>query len=227
MTTCTPDVGSGGMISGRYWKTEEGSVPQVTVHIAVVDPLPMFRQGAATVLAAAGHVVEMPGDVVKWLDRAEVSLVLLSVVDEQDWDLLASLAAPAARHLIIALLEDESPVPGMRALRAGARSVLPRDVDAATLTVTVEATIKGRAVLPSVAVAALVAGGGALAHPVPSADQLSWLRRLAAGVTVAKLADQAGYSERAMFRMLQALYRQLGTHNRIEAILHAQARGWL
>jgi DNA-binding CsgD family transcriptional regulator len=53
------------------------------------------------------------------------------------------------------------------------------------------------------------------------------LRQLAAGATVAQLADRAGYSERAMFRLLHALYRQLGARSRIEAILHAQTSGWL
>lgn len=199
----------------------------MTVRIAVVDPLPMFRQGTAAVLAAAGHVVETPGDIVGWLRGPGPSLVLLSVVGERDWDLLAKLAGSSAAHLVIALLDDESAVPGIKAVRAGARSVLPRNVDAVTLKVAVEATIKGRAVLPSGAVVALAAGADKTGGPVPSAHQLVWLRQLAAGTTVAQLAQQAGYSERAMFRMLQALYRQLGTPNRIEAILLAQSRGWL
>jgi DNA-binding NarL/FixJ family response regulator len=76
-------------------------------------------------------------------------------------------------------------------------------------------------------VVALAAGVDGTAGSVPSANQLVWLRQLAAGTTVANLAQQVGYSERAMFRMLQALYRQMGTPNRIEAILLAQSRGWL
>ncbi|MEU3645233.1 DNA-binding response regulator [Lentzea sp. NPDC034063] len=199
----------------------------MTVRIAVVDPLPMFRQGTAAVLAAAGHAVEVPGDVVEWLRGAEMSLVLLSVVGEQDWELLACVANYSAAHWVIALLDDESAVPGVRAVQVGARSILPRNVDAATLTAAVESTIRGRAVLPPAAVVALATGASGLASSLPSPDQLSWLRGLASGKTVAQLAQQAGYSERAMFRMLQALYRQLGAPNRIEAILRAQSRGWL
>jgi DNA-binding CsgD family transcriptional regulator len=56
---------------------------------------------------------------------------------------------------------------------------------------------------------------------------VSWLRQLAAGSTVAQLANQAGYSERAMFRLLQGLYQQLGARNRVEALLRAQQLGWL
>ncbi|SEU14237.1 helix-turn-helix domain-containing protein [Nonomuraea wenchangensis] len=46
-------------------------------------------------------------------------------------------------------------------------------------------------------------------------------------MTVADLADRAGYSERAMFRLLQALYREIGVATRIQAIVRAQERGWL
>lgn len=215
------------MISGRHWPRGKGSGTQVTVRIAVVDPLPLFRQGTAAVLAAAGHAVEVPSDVVGWLRGAESSLVLLSVVGEQDWELLANVAGGSAAHVVIALLDDESAVPGARAVQAGARSILPRNVDAGTLTVAVDATIRGRAVLPPAAVVALAAGVGGLASPLLSPDQLLWLRGLATGTTVAQLAQQAGYSERAMFRMLQALYRQLGAPNRIEAILRAKSLGWL
>jgi DNA-binding NarL/FixJ family response regulator len=187
----------------------------------------MFRQGTAAVLSAAGHTVETPGDVGAWLRQGKTALVLLTVLAEDDWGLLARLADPATSHLVIAVLEDESEIPGTRAVRAGARSVLPRDADADTLKLTVEATINGRSVLPATAAAALAAGTRPGVVLTPTVDQLFWLRQLAAGATVAQLADRAGYSERAMFRLLHALYRQLGARSRIEAILHAQTSGWL
>ncbi|MFD5823863.1 DNA-binding response regulator [Lentzea sp. NPDC060358] len=199
----------------------------MAARIAVVDPLPMFRQGTAAVLSAAGHTVETPRDVRTWLRRASTSLVLLSVLTEDDWDLLALVADPTRSHLVIAVLEDESGVPGVKAVRAGARSVLPRNFDAETLKLTVEVTASGRSVLPAEATAALATGPTPDSALFPTADQLSWLRHLVAGDTVAQLADRVGYSERAMFRMLQSLYSQLGVRNRIEAILHAQASGWL
>jgi NarL family two-component system response regulator YdfI len=60
----------------------------------------------------------------------------------------------------------------------------------------------------------------------PPAQQVTWLRRLAAGWTVARLASDAGYSERAMYRLLHALYRQIGVHTRLEAIILAHEEGW-
>jgi len=60
-----------------------------------------------------------------------------------------------------------------------------------------------------------------------SEQRLSWLCRLAAGSTVAELADAAGYSERAMFRILRQLYRDMGVENRMQAVLLARELGWL
>jgi DNA-binding NarL/FixJ family response regulator len=195
----------------------------VAVRIAVVDPLPVFRHGVVAVLAASGHTVETPADVMAWVRRRNGTLVLLTVVSERDWELLGWLCAGS--QLVIALLDNDSAVVGARAVRVGARAVLPRDVTEAMLRWTVEAAIGGQAVMPADVAAALAADAGA-AH-TPSTDQLSWLRQLAAGSTVAQLADRAGYSERAMFRLLRALYRQMGVETRLQAVMRANEAGWL
>ncbi|GLZ06258.1 hypothetical protein Acsp03_37240 [Actinomadura sp. NBRC 104412] len=197
----------------------------MAVRIAVVDPLPMFRRGVAAVLAADGHTVETPADVVAWSRRWEGALVLLTVVSERDWEMLGRLGAVEGGGSVITLMDDASAVAGARAVRAGARSVLPRDVPDATLRRAVAATIDGQAVLPAAVPVALAADPRS-AERIPSADQVSWLRRLAAGSTVAQLADEAGYSERAMFRLLQSPYRQIGVETRLQAIMRAKEAGW-
>jgi DNA-binding NarL/FixJ family response regulator len=202
----------------------KGFAGSVAVHIAVVDPLPLFREGAAVALRAAGHTVEMPDDIVTWVRQRTDALVLLTVMSEHDWELLARLHTTSS-PVVITLLTVDSAVLGARAVRAGARSVLPRNVTDAVLRRTVEATIGGQAVLPA-AVAAVLTDQSEAVHGL-SVDQVSWLRQLANGSTVAQLADRAGYSERAMFRLLQALYRQIGVRGRIQAIIRAQEAGWL
>lgn len=186
----------------------------------------MFRQGVVAVLAASGHAVETPADVMAWVRRRTTSLVLLSLVSERDWELLDRLCATARPEVVIALMVGDSAAVGARALRAGARSVLPREVSGAALRQTVEATIGGQAVMPAAVAAALTAPGEGGEHG-PSADQLSWLRQLATGATVAQLAERVGYSERAMFRLLRDLYGQLGVRNRLQAIMRAREAGWL
>ena len=202
----------------------------MVVQVAVVDPLPLFRDGAVAALTAAGHAVQTPGDVVAWARQARGAIVLLTVQAKADWDVLVTLGRTgSAANALVVLLGEESTVAGVRAVRAGARSVLARQVSAEVLSRTVSATIDGQAVLPA-EVAAMLASryvadvGQARAL---SAERLSWLRTLATGSTVAQLASQAGYSERAMFRLLRSLYRDIGVGGRVEALMWAQEQGWL
>jgi DNA-binding NarL/FixJ family response regulator len=200
----------------------------VAVPVAVVDPLPMFRRGVVAVLSAAGYAAEDPEDVVAWANQPSTAVVLLTLGTDQDWQMLGQLQE-RSRTAVIALVDYVDAVTAARALRAGARSVLSRQVTAAVLCRTIEATLDGQAVLPSEAAAVLAAreATGDRGEAMPSQEQRTWLQRLASGTTVARLASDAGYSERAMYRLLQALYEQMGVNGRIQAIIRAQARGWL
>ncbi|WP_444947436.1 DNA-binding response regulator [Micromonospora ureilytica] len=198
------------------------------MHLAVIDPLPMYRQGVVAVLSAAGYQVEVPADPVNWVRRGSSNLVLITLATTEDWDLLSRLRETTPEQHVIAVLTQTSAKTGVRAVRAGARSVLHREVTAVALRRTVEATIDGQAVLPF-GVAAMLAGGAVdeETRQAITEAEVTWLRHLAAGMTVAELARLAGYSERAMFRLLQGVYRQLGARSRIEAIVRAQEQGWL
>lgn len=58
-------------------------------------------------------------------------------------------------------------------------------------------------------------------------DESDWLRSMAAGRTVGEVAEIAGYSERAMFRLLRKLYVRIGVANRTEALMWASRNGIL
>jgi DNA-binding NarL/FixJ family response regulator len=202
----------------------------VAVQVAVVDPLPLFRDGAVAALAANGHAAETPTDVVAWARQVKNAVVFLTVRGEDDWAVLGRLCAtePATCSVVV-LLDEDSAAAGVRAVRTGARSVLTRNASATVLRRAAAALLDGQSVLPAAVVAALaagasVAGGRSVAV---STEKLSWLRALASGRTVAQLAEQVGYSERAMFRLLRSLYREMGVHGRVEALMVAQANGWL
>ncbi|MDP9792928.1 DNA-binding NarL/FixJ family response regulator [Catenuloplanes nepalensis] len=194
------------------------------LHIAVLDPLPLFGRGATTVLAAAGHEVQVPEDVRSWAESRRPAIVLLTLLAGSDWGLLAPLQ-DMPEVTVIAVLQNLHPA-AIRAVRMGAQSVLPRTATPAVLLRTVEATADGQAVLPA-EVLSMLAGAPPSGPATLSEERLSWLRRLAAGSTVAELADTAGYSERAMFRILKQVYRDMGVGNRMQAVLRAQELGWL
>jgi DNA-binding NarL/FixJ family response regulator len=201
----------------------------VVARVAVVDPLPMFRHGITAVLSAAGHAVDSPADPVAWAARRTAALMVLTMAGEAEWRLLALLRESRAIPAVIALTERTSAAAGARAIRAGARSVLPRDVAASMLRLTVEATMEGQSVMPAAVTTLLTsaaAAGAPAAQRMPATGAM-WLRELASGSTVAQLATHSGYSERAMFRLLRALYRDMGVTSRVEAIMRARDWGWI
>ncbi|WIX84673.1 DNA-binding response regulator [Amycolatopsis sp. DG1A-15b] len=193
------------------------------LRVVVLDPLPLFRHGAEAVLSAAGHVVDTPDDVLAWARDGRNGVVLVSLLTDADWELVGQLRHESA---VVALLDGAPPAAGARAVRTGATAVLPRGATAQALLRTVEATADGQAVLPISVVTTLATGPSAPGAPL-SPEQLSWLRQLSTGSTVAQLAGRAGYSEREMFRLLKTLYRELGVDGRMQAILRAQEFGWL
>lgn len=178
------------------------------------------------VLSAAGHHTETPADVVGWAGRNPSSLVILTLAGEEEWDLLARVHTTHVTVALLVLVDSVSSRQGVRAVRAGARSVAPRNIAADALQRTVTATADGQAVLPA-DVAALLTAVAPTSIPHTAPNRIEWLRQLASGATVAQLADGVGYSERAMFRLLSRLYEDIGARNRVEALMLAREKGWI
>ena len=194
--------------------------------VAVVDPLPLFRAGVAAALVQDGHVVDMPQDLPSWLRAAGPAVVLLTVRSAEDWMTLAEAAESPAAGMIV-LLDDVDLDAAVRAVHAGALSVVDRSTGTDGVRRVCQAAFDGESVLPGTVVRALAALAPAPTGRRPTAEQLAWLRRLAAGSTVSRLAVEVGYSERAMFRLLKDLYRTIGVRTRTEALMRANERGWL
>jgi DNA-binding NarL/FixJ family response regulator len=128
------------------------------------------------------------------------------------------------------VLDRPEPAAYVRALKSGAVAAISRDASPAALCAVLDAAADGKSVIPTDALRALTRPEGeaaASADRPPSADELSWLRQLARGDTVADVAGRSGYSERMMFRLLRDLYARLGKRNRTAALIHAQEQGWL
>ncbi len=188
----------------------------------------MFRRGVAAALSSLGHLVEEPADAVAWLRERPDGMVLLTLHSAEDLDRLTALCRLRPRPLVVALPSGNVSSLGVRAMRAGARSVLARAATVPALQRAVSATLEGEAVMPADVADLLVAerGGRPPRLSAPSAQQVAWLRRLADGWTVARLASDTGYSERAMYRLLQTLYQQIGVSTRLNAIILAHEEGW-
>ena len=61
--------------------------------------------------------------------------------------------------------------------------------------------------------------------PAVSDEEMTWLRRLSQGVTIADRAREVEHSEREMYRLLAALYARMGVHGKTEALVRATQWG--
>lgn len=190
--------------------------------------MPVFRHGVAASLSSLGHLVEEPENAEAWLCERPGGVVLMTLRSAEDLDRLAALCRRRPRPLVVALPSADDASLGVRAMRAGARSVVAREATVSALQRAVSATLDGQAVMPT-AVADLLTTGRGGRPPrgsVPSAEQIAWLRRLSDGWTVSRLASDTGYSERAMYRLLRGFYQKIGVSTRLEAIMLAHDKGW-
>lgn len=197
------------------------------MRIAVADPLPVFRRGVMQILREAGYESEAPDDLLAWIRDEQTKAVIITVRSEADWHLLEALHRSTADVVLVALLDQVSVAASVRALRAGAACVVSRDTSPAALSEAFSAAVRGQSLVPVEVLRALALAADEPPVDQPSADERRWLRGLAAGMTVSRLADEAGYSERMMFRLLRDLYTRLGVDNRTEALMKAQRHGWL
>jgi DNA-binding NarL/FixJ family response regulator len=201
----------------------------ISVRIAVSDPLPVFRRGILAILGDAGFEPETREELLTWIIQERHPIVLLTLQGADDWALLAQLRTQHSHVLVVAILVDTNMRSYLQAILAGAVAAVPRDALPETMRMSFEAVVAGRSVLPIEVVRALASSRSLPEdhESVPSAREIDWLRQLANGTTVAQLADAAGYSERAMFRLLRNLYLRIGARNRTEALMRAKGQGWL
>ncbi|GIJ72667.1 response regulator transcription factor [Virgisporangium ochraceum] len=202
----------------------------MVLRVAVVDPLPLLRHGMIAAITAAGYGAEETDDVVSWAAVPERRIVVLTVQALADWATLDEVCRGAPGNGVIAVLDRPQPAAYVRALNSGAVAAIPRDASPDTLRAVLDAAVDGKSLIPTDVLRALTRVEGrpdADADRTPSSDEISWLRQLARGDSVAELAGRSGYSERMMFRLLRDLYARLGKRNRTETLIHAQEQGWL
>lgn len=197
--------------------------------VLVADTLPLWRLGAAAALARWQVHLCDPVHVTQAIEDTRPALVLLTLTSTPGPHTLAAVARlPEPPPLVVAVLPDADPASCAEALRAGAVGVLPHDCPPRQLRRAVLFALSGRVDLPLPVLRQLTSITHHLpTQPMPVAADLELITALASGITVARIAEQAGYSERAMFRHLKQLYVRLGVQGRYDLLETAHRRGWL
>lgn len=204
------------------------------VRIAVWDPLPAYRRGISAILDNAGFRVEEleePSDFTAWSVEEEKHVALVTIEagkSAHGWRVIAQLRQLESEPIVLALLSDSTVDLYVSAIAAGATSAVARDASPELIRQVFVEAVEGRALLPSFVITALVTQLRPVqAEDRPSDRDIEWLGALSKGTPVAELARSAGYSERAMYRLLNDLYARIGARNRTEAIVKALQNGWL
>lgn len=194
--------------------------------VAVVTPYPALGRGLAAVLAAAAFAPEEPDDLMAWVSADGHRAVVLAVENDTGVQLVVDLRREREDLVVVALLPEPTSDSIRGGLLAGACSVAGWDASPEEVVTLLEAGLKARSVLPTGVARRLAMGTTDAPESAElTREQVEWLRALATGVTVHRLAARVGYSEREMYRLLRSVYDRLGVRNRTEALVWAAQRG--
>lgn len=151
---------------------------------------------------------------------------LRRIMEALDWARLLQLGRAEVDLAVIAVLAPYDVAGAVRAVNAGAVGVLPRDATTDETRTVLTALAEDRSALPIDVLRGLTQAASAEQQGESlSAREIGWLRDLAHGATVARIASDADYSERMMFRLLRDVYERLGVRSRVEALTASRDRG--
>ncbi len=201
--------------------------PARKLPVAIVEPAAAYRRGLETTLRESGFDPQHPADVRSWAAEGGTRAVIVTVRSDADSELTSDLAA-LPDSVVVALVNGGAKGGFLEAMLRGCDGVADWNDQPEHIVAVVRAALDGHLLVPKDVGAFLARGRTATPNlPQLSDEELRWLRALADGMTVTKLADDVGYSERAMFRKLHDLYVRLGVKSRVEALVAAQRIGLL
>lgn len=196
------------------------------IRVLVMARSELERAGLEALLASRGHVGVGGGstltDACRRIEDTRPAAVLVLVERGAEPPRLALAPDAAAGAPALVLVGDALPRGwAVRAVRSGARAVLPRTASADAIVAAVEAAAAGLVVLPADALVevsqATVGGAGAPPEPL-TAREAQILALLAEGLVNKQIAARLGISRHTVKTHLAALFHKLGVSTRAEAV---------
>jgi DNA-binding NarL/FixJ family response regulator len=127
---------------------------------------------------------------------------------------------PQAKVIVLTTYDTDDDI--SRALKAGAKAYVLKDISADGLIACIHDVLAGKTYLAPQAAAKLAEG---MTHMSLTPRELSSLRLMADGKTNKEIANQLGISERTVKTHLSHLFEKLGVTSRTEAVKIASRRG--
>ncbi len=204
--------------------------------VLVVAGSPVVRAGLESLLArtsdyavlGAATLPALTGDA----GATEADVIVLALDPEREAGLGQDLTADAGAALPPLVVIGDEPLAdwGLRALRLGARAVLPQSTGAPELVAAIEAAAAGLVALPPELVGSVTSFAPRPAEAVPqplSARELEVLGLLAAGLGNKTIAGRLGISEHTVKSHVTSLFGKLSVSSRAEAVAVAVRQGLL
>jgi DNA-binding NarL/FixJ family response regulator len=210
--------------------------PASLVPVAVIATDPLTSEGVTAYLRACPQIEVVPA---AEAGRANVVLVMASLVTEEIMDLLRQVAERADGGPRIVLVGDGIREPQLlNAVTCGLVSVLPRrDATFGRIAAAVLEASKGRGDMPAAAVGWLAAQLRSIQQEVLApagltvaglqTREIDVLRLLADGFDTAHIAAELNYSERTVKNIIHHLLIRLRLRNRSHAVAYALRSGLL
>ena len=206
------------------------------IRVLVVARSDLERTGLEALLGSRGHVAVGGGSATLPEARGRIEEtapgVVLALVERGGEPPRLALTPDALASAPVLVLVGEALPRGwaVRAVRSGARAVLPRSASADAIVAAVEAAAAGLVVLPADTLAELPQGtaAGTAAPPEPlTAREAQILALLAEGLVNKQIAARLGISRHTVKTHLAALFHKLGVSTRAEAVAAGARAGMI
>lgn len=208
----------------------EASLP-ATAHatVLVVDDHALVRTGVANIISNEPdlHVIAEAAngaEAVAAFERYRPDVTLLDlrmpVMEGVEAVRQIRLLEPTAKVIVLTTYDTDEDI--TRALKAGAKAYILKDISAAALIACIHDVLAGKTYLAPTAAAKLAEG---VARVQLTPRELATLRLLADGRSNKEIGNELGISERTVKTHLGHLFEKLGVTSRTEAVKIAARRG--
>jgi DNA-binding NarL/FixJ family response regulator len=204
--------------------------PSTPIRLLIVDDHPVVRDGLVAILHQGEPDLEVVGEVgngkeavTAWRTlRPTVTIMDLQLPGQSGVEAIVAIRRedPDARVLVLTTFDGDADI--QRALEAGARGYLLKNMRRGTLIEAVRAVAAGQRYLPPATAARLVEG---MESERLTARELDVLKLLAQGHRNREIADSLGLAEPTVKIHVNNLLRKLQVKDRTEATMVALRRG--
>ena len=200
------------------------------IRVFIVAASPLIRAGLQSMLAdshveVAGSAADLETISGQLVD-VEPDVVLVEIAADAHEDLLNALENEeiAGEYALIVLSEQPRADWLSKALRAGVRAVLPRDVAPEQLRAALEAAVAGLVVIHASELNAVLPAPAMLSSPIPELSEAltprerEVLQMISAGLGNKEIAGRLSISEHTVKFHVASILGKLGASTRTEAV---------